>query len=126
MINQQTAAKMSSTEFVTKLYQAVDARSIEGLAPFLADEVYFQLANAQPLHGKAAVLDANAAFFKSIAAMSHRIDNVWSQGDDVICNGQVNYTRLDGSHFAAPFATILKLHHGQITNYLIYTDASEL
>lgn len=126
MITQLPNIKTSRTEFVAKLYQSVDARSVERLSSFLADEVNFQFANAPSLHGKATVLEANADFFKSIEAMSHRIDNVWSQGDDVICNGQVHYTRLDGSHFAVPFATILKLQHEQIINYLIYVDVSAL
>ena len=126
MTPQQANITVNRTEFVTELYQSVDARSIERLSTFLADNVNFQFANAPSLQGKAAVLDVNATFFKSIATMSHRIDNVWGQGDDIICNGQVTYTRLDGSHFAVPFATVLTLQRDQIVNYLIYVDVSEL
>ena len=126
MTTQEANITINRTEFVAELYQSVDARSIERLSTFLADNVNFQFANAPSLQGKAAVLDVNATFFKSIASMSHRIDNVWGQGDDIICNGPVTYTRLDGSHFAVPFATVLTLQRDQIVNYLIYVDVSEL
>ncbi len=126
MINQLPNLKLSGTKFITELYQTVDSRSVEGLSLFLADDVNFQFANAPCLQGKAAVLEANASFFKTITAMAHQIDNVWSHGDDVMCNGQVHYTRLDGSHLTVPFATILKLQCEQITDYLIYVDISEL
>ncbi|NEQ47175.1 MAG: nuclear transport factor 2 family protein [Leptolyngbya sp. SIOISBB] len=117
---------MNPVEFATQLYNSVDARSVADLAHFLADDVSFRFANAQPLKGKDAVLAANASFFQSIADMSHQIDQVWGAGDDLICNGQVNYTRLDGSQFSVPFATILKLQCDRIVNYLIYADVSAL
>ena len=117
---------MNKTEFVKKLYQCVDERNLQALSAFLDPDVSFRFANAEPLQGKDAVLEANKAFFASIAAMSHRIDSVWSQDDDLICNGQVNYTRLDASKYSAPFATILKVKDEQIIDYLIYADVSEL
>lgn len=117
---------MNKAEFVSELYQSVDARDVERLSAFLADDVNFRFANAAPLKGKEDVLAANKAFFASIGSMSHRIDNVWAQGDNLICNGQVTYTRLDDSRFSAPFATILTVKDRWITDYLIYVDVSEL
>ncbi|MEH6579629.1 MAG: nuclear transport factor 2 family protein [Amphritea sp.] len=117
---------MNKTEFVEKLYQCVDDRNVQALSAFLAPDVSFRFANAEPLKGKEAVLEANKGFFASIAAMSHRIDSIWVKDDDLICNGQVNYTRLDASKFSAPFATILKVKDEQIIDYLIYADVSGL
>ncbi|MEM7066536.1 MAG: nuclear transport factor 2 family protein [Cyanobacteria bacterium P01_B01_bin.77] len=117
---------MNQTEFITNLYKSVDALSVGDLSLFLADDISFRFANAQPLKGKDAVLAANEAFFRSIAKMSHQIDQVWGKGDDLICNGQVSYTRLDGSQYSVPFATILKLQCDRIVNYLIYADVSAL
>ena len=86
----------------------------------------FRIANNDPVVGKKALLEANQAFFTSITRMSHRIDNVWSQDEYVICNGQVDYIRLDGSEFSVPFATVLKLKDSKIVDYLVYVDISEL
>lgn len=111
---------------VEELYKSIDERSVERLSEFLADNVRFRIANNNPVVGKKSVLEANQAFFTSISSMSHRIDNVWSQGESVICNGQVDYIRLDGSEFFAPFATVLKLQDRNIVDYLVYVDISEL
>ena len=43
-----------------------------------------QLGNNPPVSGKEAVLEINASFFTSIAAMAHTIDRVWLQGAHII------------------------------------------
>ena len=115
-----------ANELVTKLYQAVDTREARCLEPFLSPSVTFQLGNNPPVSGMEAVLEINASFFSSIAGMAHTIDAVWSQGADIICNGSVRYTRLDGSHLSIPFATILTTERGLIHDYKVYADVSPL
>lgn len=120
------AQNLNAQAFIESLYQAVDARSPERLAEFLHPEVNFRFANADAIRGKSAVLEANSGFFSSIEKMSHTIDSVCQQDDQVICNGQVDYIRLDGSAFSAQFATVLRVNSKLITDYLIYADVSGL
>jgi len=117
---------MNKTTFIKNLYQVVDNKSVADLSNYLADNVNFRLANFDAVIGKQAVLEANQTFFSSITTMAHRIDNVWQQEEDIICNGRVDYIRLDGSKFSANFSTILKLQSDKIINYLIYADISQL
>lgn len=117
---------LSARSFIESLYQAVDARSAERLSAFLHPDVHFRFGNAAAIHGKSDVLEANRGFFASIGKMSHTIDAVYQQDDRVICNGQVNYIRLDGSACSAQFATILQVKEQLITDYLIYADVSAL
>ncbi|SDE50046.1 nuclear transport factor 2 family protein [Kordiimonas lacus] len=118
---------MNSTNFITDLYKnAVDGMDTAQLAPFLAEDVRFRIGNHDPVKGKKAVLDANHAFFCSIGSMAHTIDNIWPHGDDIICNGTVDYVRLDGSAHSATFATVLTLKDGEISDYLVYADLSQL
>ena len=58
--------------------------------------------------------------------MRHTIDKVWNLGDDVICNGLVNYVRLDGSEYQANFSTILTMQDGKIVEYFVYADIAQL
>lgn len=120
------AQNLNAQAFIDSLYQAVDARSSERLAEFLHPEVNFRFANADAIRGKSAALEANRGFFSSIEKMSHTIEAVYQQDSRVICNGQVDYLRLDGSAFSAQFATILRVEDGLITDYLIYADVSAL
>ncbi|WP_419905198.1 nuclear transport factor 2 family protein [Kiloniella sp.] len=113
-------------KFVSELYQAVDNRSLDQLETFLGEDLRFQLGNFDALHGKSAVLDANAAFFASIKSMSHSFDGLWEQADNIICTGQVHYTRLDDSELTIPFATVLLMRNDLIQDYQVYVDVSPL
>ena len=117
---------MNSQEYVKKLYRIVDEKNADALSELLADDIRFVFANAAPITGKEAVLAANEGFFASIHNMSHTIANIWTKGEDLICDGQVHYTRLDDSHHSATFATILKVKDNQIADYRIYADVSGL
>lgn len=113
-------------EYMKSLYQIVDNRDVESLASFLHDDVSFCFSNADLVSGKDAVIDMNSQFFDSIANMSHTLKGSWQQGNESICNGQVDYVRIDGSHYSAQFATILTIREGLITDYRIYADVSGL
>ena len=117
---------MQASEFINQLYKSVDDKNLSALSELLADGVVFQLGNHDPINGKQAVLDANDAFFKSIETMDHTIDGVWAVGDDILCNGHAHYTRLDGSKLSLPFATILAVKNGRISDYEVYADVSPL
>ena len=117
---------MQAQDFIHDLYQTVDQRNAEALATFLADDVQFAIGNGDPIDGKQSVVSANAAFFSSVKNMHHQIDNVWTQGDNIICNGRVDYVRLDASAFSASFATVLEIKQNQIIDYRVYADISAL
>jgi len=117
---------MNAQLFVKSLYKSVDNKDLNVLSEKLDEAVYFKFSNSEAVTGKAAVLEANNGFFSSIKSMRHEIGKVWSQGGDIICNGEVHYTRLDDSLCSAAFATILTVKNNKITNYLIYADVSSL
>ncbi|MFD2205923.1 nuclear transport factor 2 family protein [Kiloniella antarctica] len=113
-------------KFVTELYQAIDAKSVDQLETFLGEDLRFQLGNFGAIQGKSTVLDANAAFFTSIKSMTHSFDGLWESGDNIICTGQVHYVRLDDSELTIPFATVLQIRNDLIQDYQIYVDISPL
>ena len=117
---------MNANLFVKSLYECVDNKDLHVLSEKLDEDVYFKFSNFEAVIGMDAVLESNEGFFSSIKNMRHEIRNVWSQGDDVICNGEVHYTRLDGSLHSAAFATVLTVKNNKVTNYLIYADVSLL
>ncbi len=117
---------MNANLFVKSLYECVDNKDLHVLSEKLDEDVYFKFSNFEAVTGMAAVLETNENFFSSIKNMRHEIRNVWSQGDDVICNGKVHYTRLNDSLHTAEFATVLTMKNNKITNYLIYADVSLL
>ena len=114
------------TSLVAALYTAVDEMNAESVVEHVTDDVQFQLGNFEPLSGREAVKDSNAAFFAKIKAMHHTISGIWSSGDTAICDGTVHYTRLDQSEHEVPFAAHLGLRDGKIADYRVYVDISGL
>lgn len=114
------------TPLITSLYKAVDAFNAQGVVEHVTDDVQFQLGNFEPITGRRAVKDGNAAFFATISAMRHNIIGIWSCGDTAICDGTVHYTRLDQSEHEVPFAAHLGIRDGKIADYRIFVDISGL
>lgn len=117
---------LQANNLIKHLYQAVDNKDIKYLENLLGNDVQFRIGNYDTIVGKAAALVANQQFFDSISSMSHTIDRVWSLGDDIICNGLVNYVRLGGTKYQANFSTILTMKNDNIAKYFVYADISQL
>lgn len=117
---------VNAHEFAERLYKAVDSLSAEGVGAFLTPNVRFQLGNFDEIVGYDAVVEANRAFFQSIAAMSHTLKDAWTVDENVICTGHVHYTRHDKSTLQIPFSAVLKLKDNLISDYQVYVDVSPL
>jgi ketosteroid isomerase-like protein len=117
---------MNKTKLVKELYQCIDNLDVNGLSSFLSEDIKFKFSNFDALDGKEAVLDSNRNFFSSIKGMRHTIDNIWEDGDVIICNGSVDYIRLDLTKHNIVFATKLKIKKSKIQDYLIFADVSLL
>ncbi|MBN3495715.1 nuclear transport factor 2 family protein [Vibrio neptunius] len=112
--------------FVRTLYNVVDAKDTQALAELLHPDVSFVFSNSDPIKGIENVLAINAQFFTTIHSMTHSFYGIYEDGDDLMCDGQVSYIRLDGTPYKANFATVLRLQDGLIREYKIYADLSEL
>ena len=108
------------------LFKAVDAQDIESFLDFLTDGARFRFGSAPPAEGKVAVRAAVGGFFSSIAACRHVLTRAMTESDVIICEGEVTYTRHDGSQLTIPFANFLELDGELIADYKIYADASAL
>ena len=67
-------------------------------------------------------MQALEGFFAGIAALSHRVTDIWEVPAPLICRGDVAYTRLDGKTVTAPFCNVFTMRDGKIAHYEIYLD----
>lgn len=125
-MNISTQEKSEHTDLIAALYTAVDALNVQGVVDQVTEDVRFQLGNGDPIVGRDAVRDANAAFFGTIQAMRHTITEVWSVDNTAICNGSVHYTRKDETEHEVPFAAHLGLSKGKVSDYKVFVDISGL
>jgi ketosteroid isomerase-like protein len=109
-----------------QLIAAIDARDADAFAAFIAGDGEFRFGNAAPVRGRAAIREAVAGFFKAIGGCRHRLLQTWTGPHTAVCEGEVTYTRLDGSTLTVPFVNVFELGRGGIRSYRIYIDNGPL
>jgi ketosteroid isomerase-like protein len=109
-----------------QLFAAIDGRDARAFAGFLAADGEFRFGNAPPVVGRDAVREAVAGFFGAIGGCRHRLLRAWQAEGSVACEGEVTYTRHDGSQVTLPFANVFVLRGAEIASYRIYIDNAPL
>jgi len=109
-----------------RLFAAIDARDADAFAAFLTEDGEFRFGNAPPVVGRPAIRAAVAGFFAAIGGCRHRLIMSWTGHGSTVCEGEVTYTRLDGSTVTVPFVNVFELRSGRIRSYRIYIDNGPL
>jgi len=104
----------------------VDAGNANDFIDLLTPDAQFRFGNAPVIVGRKAIHEAAAAFFAAIASSRHRVLRTWNGAGTTACEGEVTYTRHDGSVVSVPFANIFELRDDKIAAYRIYIDNSAL
>jgi hypothetical protein len=108
------------------LFRAIDTRDPAKFASFLAPNASFRYGSAAPVTGREAIAQAVAGFFTTIQALEHRLLYQWQDPESQVCEGEVTYTRHDGSRITLPFVVVLRPRAGLIQDYRIYVDIAPL
>lgn len=117
---------MDNTIRIKELFKSIDQKDTVSFCSYLTEDAVFRFGNAPAVKRKEEIESAIEGFFNSIHSLSHDVDNIWEFENNVVCNGTVNYTRLDKSTLEVPFVNVFQLENGLFKEYLIYVDASEL
>lgn len=111
---------------VKQLFASIDRKDADAFVSFLTQDASFRFGNMPVINGRQEVKKGVVLFFSGIKSLRHSVHDVWEQDDAIICEGEVTYTRLDGSELALPFADILRMKGDLIRDYRIYMDISAL
>ena len=114
------------SDWATRVYEAVDRKDTDAYVDFLAEDVWFRFANAEPLHGREAVREALYGFFAGMQSLSHDTHHEYRVDDTVILVADVTYTRLDGAQVTVPAVTIYELDGEVATRCQIFVDLAPL
>ena len=84
-------------------------------------------ATAGPLVGPyAQIREAVSQFFSMFQSLGHTIRGTWTHPDTVFVEGDVHYTRQDGSRVTLPFLNRFKMQADKVQDYSIYIDPTPL
>jgi limonene-1,2-epoxide hydrolase len=84
------------------------------------------LGSAAPVHGQAEIREAVEGFLATIDGCKHVLDKIIVDNGTLVCEGEVTYTRHDGTEITLPFANIFEFEGDFIADYRIYADAAPL
>jgi len=124
-VNQHQEIAMPTTsrqEFGAKMFAVADALDVDNYVTYLAPDVQFRFGNAEPITGRDAVRDAVGHFFTTIKGLRHTIVREWHDGDTIIQQLDVTYTRLDDKQVTLPAVNLLRMDNDTVADYRIYVD----
>lgn len=126
-MNTATPPTGASADFPLRtLFAAIDAMDAETFAALLHEDAQFRFGNGDTVRGRAAIRDYVQAFFAALGGIEHRSEETLDAEGQLVCHGQVRYTRHDGSTLEVPFLNLLSVEQGLIRRYLIFIDNSAL
>lgn len=108
------------------LFAAIDARDAERFVGFLTEDAMFRFGSAPTVTGREQIANAVSEFFATIAGLRHTVSNSLANSTTLVCEGEVTYTRHDGSTVTLPFADAFELDDERISQYKIYMDIGPL
>ena len=121
---------MSAADFprarLDDLFAAIDSNDGSAFGAFLTEDARFRFGSAPAIDGRSSIVAGVDAFFDSIGGCRHRVDKVLSDADTLVCEGEVSYTRLDGTTVSVPFVDVFELDGALIRDYKIYIDIGPL
>lgn len=117
---------MDRKEWLEKVGDIIDAKDSNGFANLLTEDGVFKFGNADEVKGRKNVADYVGSFFNMIGSSKHKVINFWEQGENVIWQGEVLYTRLDGKKVNVNFCNVFYMKGDLIDKYLIYIDNTPL
>lgn len=109
-----------------RLFATMDAGDAAGFVEFLTPDAQFRFGNAPAITGTVAIRAAVSVFFAAIGSSRHELLGTWRGSMTAVCEGEVTYTRHDGSVLRVPFVNVFDLCGERIACYRIYSDNSTL
>jgi ketosteroid isomerase-like protein len=108
------------------LLAAIDVQDTAVFLNYLTPDAEFRFGSAPPARGQPAIRAAVDGFFVSIRGSRHRLLNTWRGDKSLVCEGEVTYSRHDGSDVTLPFTNVFQMSGGLIAQYKIYIDIAPL
>jgi limonene-1,2-epoxide hydrolase len=109
-----------------KLFASIDRMDTESFLSFIRPDGSFRFGSAPAVRGHAAIGEAVGGFFASIAGLKHEPRRIVADDDAVMIEGEVTYTRHDGSEISLPFVNVFESEGDLISDYRIYIDIGPL
>lgn len=107
---------------VKQMLAASDRMNVEESLKFCTDNVIYQFGNFPVVFGKQGIRDSSAGFLQNFKTLKHNVLAMWEEGNVVIVQLEVTYTRHDNKVFTLPCCNIIKMKDNLVQEMRIYMD----
>ena len=119
----------STQDYVTDLFDAVDALDAAAFAERFTEDGTFRFGNAPAVVGREQIEEGVAGFFSTIGGLKHEIVGMWSgtwEGGQVTSvETTVTYRRKDATVTdAIPVTSTLRMRGDLIADFRVFADIS--
>lgn len=115
------------TRNAREIFAAIDGFVPADFVAHLTEDVVFRYGNADPVVGRDAVRQGVAAFFSSIAGLTHHIQDIWDTENNVtVVRIDVEYRRHDGETVYIPNLDVLRWRGDLVTDWQIVIDIAPI
>lgn len=114
----------SMTDVVKCLFEVGKAKKPDEFAAFFTEDGRYRFGNADAVSGRKGIHDAVANFFPLIKALDHDIQGTWEQGNLLLVEMNVIYTRQDDKVVTIPVADTFRFEGSLIKDMRIYADTT--
>jgi len=109
-----------------KLFASIDRMDTESFLSFIDEDATFRFGSSPAVTGRDGIGASVNSFFSMFAALRHDLQRVVADDKVIVCEGEVTYTRHDGSKITLPFVNVFEVKNKLITLYRIYIDIGPL
>ena len=113
-------------DWVRAFYVVVDGLGSDEMAPLLADDVQFRMANGPVVLGRDSVVNGSRRITTMFAGIKHDYVSVDQVNGKTFVDCWVTYTMFDKSTYVLPFMTVFERPAGLITSVRIFGDISPM
>lgn len=117
---------MERIDLINKVADSIDRLDGKAFSEFITEDGSFKYANNEPVTGRKNIEEYVSAFFKFVKSGKHKIIKLWEDGDSLVWQGEVTYTRHDNKVMTFPFVNVFKMKGDLISNYQIHIDNTPL
>jgi ketosteroid isomerase-like protein len=117
-----TKSPGTNTTITRKMFAAGESMNVENFVTFYTHDALYQFSNFPVVYGPQGIRDSSQPFLDKVKAVYHDIRAIWEQGDTVICQMDVTYTRHDGKIYTLPCCDTIRFAGDKVQELRIYMD----
>jgi ketosteroid isomerase-like protein len=117
----------SRLAIVQHFLAAASSDNADEAISFYNEDAQYRFGNSPPVIGRQAILEsANTTHLDQIKDIAFDVKAMWEQGDVIICEMEITYTRRDGKVFTLPCCDTIRMKGNKFQDLRVYMDASPL